>query len=298
MKVGVFGAGYSGQKIGKKLAEAGASVWGTSRDEENFDSLAKHNVTPLDFDGLKISDAVIAELHDTTHLIVSIAPPRKSGETPIVDPVLNTLAEHSLATLAPKLKWIGYLSTVGVYGDHDGAWVDEDTPATPASERSRQRVKAENEWLKIGGDNKIPVGIFRLAGIYGPGRNALINAHKGTSRRMVKKDQVFNRIHVGDIARALTLAAQQKASGIFNITDDEPAPPQDVVSFAHGLIGTEPPEEIDFETADISEMARSFYGENKRASNKLSKQALGLNYAFPNYREALSHMWKNDGWRG
>ncbi|MEE9313929.1 MAG: SDR family oxidoreductase [Rhizobiaceae bacterium] len=297
MKVGIFGAGYSGREIGKRLADTGTPVWGTSRNDGHFDSLTKQNITPAVFDGETLTDETLSHLKESTHLIISIAPPRIECAGKLVDPTLIAL-EGALSTLAPKLEWVGYLSTVGVYGNHDGAWVDEAIPATPASERSRQRVRAEQEWLAVGDELTIPVGIFRLAGIYGPGRNALINATNGTSRRMVKKDQVFNRIHVGDIAEALKLATIQKSNGLFNITDDEPAPPQDVVILAHSLIGVVPPPEIDFETADITPMGRSFYGENKRVSNIKSKEVLGLEYAWPNYRVALMRMWEKNDWLG
>ncbi|MEE9374899.1 MAG: SDR family oxidoreductase [Rhizobiaceae bacterium] len=298
MKVGIFGAGYSGREIGGLLSNGNTGVWGTSRDKAHFDSLAERNITPVIFEGAVLSDELLQLLNQTTHLIVSIAPSRTKTPTKICDPTLNAIGNTPLLDIAPNLEWIGYLSTVGVYGNHDGAWVDENTAATPASERSQQRVCAENEWLSVGDMLNIPVGIFRLAGIYGPGRNAIINAKNKTSRRLVKSGQVFNRIHVKDIAQALSLAAHQKACGIFNITDDEPAPPQDVVSLAHQLIGTGPPPEIDFESADLTPMARSFYGENKRVSNAKSKLILGMDYQYPNYRSSLKQMWEGNDWRG
>ena len=298
MKVGIFGAGYSGRRIGEKLINSGAQVWGTGRDGDNFDGLQSRDICPVLFDGKILSNKLLEMLQETSHLIVSIAPSSEAETNQAADPIIAALNDRKLKSLAPKLEWIGYLSTVGVYGNHDGNWVDETNPVAPLSNRSKQRVRAENEWLELGESLNLPIGFFRLAGIYGPGRNALLNANQGKSRRMVKKGQVFNRIHVEDIASALMLAAQLKAPGIFNITDDEPAPPQDVVSFAHELTGSEPPEEIDFQTADISPMARSFYGENKRVYNSLSKKILKLDYTFPNYRVALRHMWKHDTWRG
>ena len=301
MKVGIFGAGFSGREIGRQILATGIPVWGTTRNEENFAALNDRGVRPVLFDGDCLTEEIASSLEDTTHLIVSIAPPRdenvQAPDSP-VDPVLISFADQKLKSIAPKLEWIGYLSTVGVYGDHDGAWIDENTAPAPTSERSRQRARAEAEWLAVGEALNLPVGVFRLSGIYGPGRNALVNADKGTSRRLVKKDQVFNRIHVRDIAKALALAARQKAAGLLNITDDEPAPPQDVVAFAHALMGTEAPPEIEFETADISPMARSFYGENKRVSNAKSKQMLGVEYTWPNYRVALKRMWDENTWRG
>ena len=253
------------------------------------------------FDGETADDAVLAALSTTTHLVVSIAPSRKENPAEpdaTVDPTLLALGNRALSDIMPALRWIGYLSTVGVYGNHDGAWVDEETPAAPSSERSRQRVRAEAEWMALGEATGLPVAVFRLSGIYGPGRNGLISASEGRSRRLVKPGQVFNRIHVEDIATAVTKAAQIEAQGLFNITDDEPAPPQDVVAFAHTLLGTHPPPEMDFATADLTPMARSFYGENKRVSNAKSKQALAMTYAQPNYRMALESMWENGTWRG
>lgn len=296
MKVLIFGAGYSGSRIGKLLADDGAQVFGTSRDR-NGEPTAE-NITPLHFDGEVLQESVLQALSSATHIISSIAPPRqKIADHSHADPVLRALVGQKFSDIAPKLQWIGYLSTVGVYGHHDGAWVDETTQPKPVSERSLQRVAAEDEWQATAKATNISLGIFRLSGIYGPGRNAFVAMKNGTSRRLVKKDQVFNRIHVVDIASALSLAATKKASGIFNITDDEPTPPQDVVSFAHQLADKIPPPEIDFETADITPMARSFYGENKRVSNAKSKAVLGLDYQFPNYRAAFQHMWENDDWR-
>lgn len=300
MKVGILGAGFSGREIGKWFAKDKTTVWGTTRSSEKFAHLESAGIIPVQFDGETATPDVLKELNDTTHLIISIAPPRqeKTDEPDApVDPVLIALADHPLSDIVPKLEWIGYLSTVGVYGDHKGQWIDEADEISPTSERSRQRVRAEAEWLSVGEAMNLPVGVFRLSGIYGPGRNGLVSAHEGRSRRLVKKDQVFNRIHIGDIAQALTLAAQKKAKGLFNITDDEPAPPQDVVSFAHELLGTPPPPEMDFETADLSPMARSFYGENKRVSNAKSKAELGMTYHWPNYRVALTRMWENDNWQ-
>ena len=190
----------------------------------------------------------------------------------------------------PDLRWIGYLSTVGVYGDHDGAWVDEASECRPVSRRSMLRVAAEQDWLSFGRDVGLPVAVLRLSGIYGPGRNAFVNLANGTARRLVKPGQVFNRIHVADIAGALRHLAQAETGGVFNVTDDLPAPPQDVVAYAAKLMGIAPPPEIPFETAQLSPMARSFYGENKRVSNALIKEA-GYSFAFPDYRSAFDRMW-------
>jgi nucleoside-diphosphate-sugar epimerase len=301
MRLGIFGAGFSGRTIGALAARNGASVWGTSRSVERFEDLRAGGIDPMLFDGDTLNAALLKALAETTHLVISVAPPRKEDLTNTgvkVDPILAALADRTFPDLAPKLKWVGYLSTVGVYGNHDGAWVDEETPVKPVSERSRQRVRSEAEWLALGEATHLPIGIFRLSGIYGPGRNALLSAQTGKARRLVKPGQVFNRIHVDDIAQGLWNAAERRAQGIFNITDQEPAPPQDVVAFAHDLMGIEPPPEVDFDTADLTSMARSFYGENKRVSNARSRHELDLAYASSDYRTTLTRMWKDGTWRG
>jgi nucleoside-diphosphate-sugar epimerase len=186
-----------------------------------------------------------------------------------------------------NLQWAGYLSTVGVYGDHDGAWVDEETPVDPQSKRSRMRVDAENAWLHRQAVVGFELGIFRLAGIYGPGRSALDKVRDGTARRIIKPGQVFNRIHVDDIGRVVAAAATRGAGGVFNVSDDEPGPPQDVIAHAADLLGVDAPPEVLFEEADLSPMGRSFYGENKRVSNARIKQAFGP-MLYPTYREGLA----------
>ncbi|MDX8532020.1 SDR family oxidoreductase [Mesorhizobium sp. VK25A] len=283
----IFGAGYSAKAFARANAQS-APISGTTRAPEKFDMLRAAGIAPLQFDGAlspKLGDA----LARTTHLIVSVAPDEAG------DPVLNAVGE-ALKARMPALEWIGYLSTVGVYGDHGGAWVDETSDCRPVSKRSVMRVAAEQEWLALGRETGKPVAILRLSGIYGPGRNALANLEDGTARRLVKPDQVFNRIHCDDIAGALWLLAGNNLGGIFNVTDDEPAPPQDVVAYAAGLMGVAPPPEIPFETAQLSPMARSFYGENKRVANQAIKAA-GYRFRFPNYRVALERMWAEGNWR-
>jgi len=301
MNFGILGCGFSGLEIARQLSKEADTVWGTTRSKDKFSKIEQAGGTPVLFDGEELNAAVIDALKKTTHLVISIAPPRQENiDKPddTVDPVLRAMEDYSLKALAPDLKWIVYLSTVGVYGNHDGAWIDETAELGPTSSRSRQRVRAEAEWLQIGEASDIPVAVFRLSGIYGPGRNGLVNASKGTARRLVKKDQVFNRIHIGDIAQATQRAAEKCPSGLFNITDNEPAPPQDVVVYAHELLGLTPPPEIDFNTADLSPMARSFYGENKRVSNEKSKKELGMNYDWGDYKIALKRMVEEDTWRG
>ena len=285
----IFGCGFSGEAIAKQATGNFAAITGTTRDAAKADRIRNAGAEPLVFDGETLSPELVSRLAGTTHLLVSIAP----GEAG--DPVLNALEKAEAAL--PALKWTGYLSTVGVYGDHGGAWVDEQTEPRPVSKRSRQRLEAETAWRTFAGARGLPLAVLRLSGIYGPGRNAFVNIANGTARRLVKPGQVFNRIHRDDIAAAALAAARKKADGIFNITDDEPAPPQDVVTFAHELAGVAPPPETDFETADLSPMARSFYGENKRVSNAKSKAELGLAYAFPDYRTALTRMWREESWK-
>jgi nucleoside-diphosphate-sugar epimerase len=285
----IFGAGYSGRAFARFVGGE-APVAGTTRSEKKFDRLRAVGITPYTFDGETISDTVRSALAETTHLVVSTAP----GETG--DPVLAA-GRDVLATDMPRLRWIGYLSTVGVYGDHGGAWVDEASECWPVSRRSVLRVAAEQDWMGFGRDVRLPVAVLRLSGIYGPGRNALVNLANGTARRLVKPGQVFNRIYVADIAGVLSHLAHGRASGIFNVTDDAPAPPQDVIAYAAKLMGIAPPAEIPFETAQLSPMARSFYGENKRVSNALIKSA-GYRFAFPDYRSAFDRMWADGDWRG
>ena len=285
----IFGCGFSGEAIAKQATGNFSAITGTTRDAAKADRIRNAGAEPLVFDGETLSPELVSRLAGTTHLLVSIAP----GEAG--DPVLNALEKAEAAL--PALKWTGYLSTVGVYGDHGGAWVDEQTEPRPVSKRSRQRLEAETAWREFAGARGLPLAVLRLSGIYGPGRNAFVNIANGTARRLVKPGQVFNRIHRDDIAAAALAAARKKADGIFNITDDEPAPPQDVVTFAHELAGVAPPPETDFETAYLSPMARSFYGENKRVSNAKSKAELGLAYAFPDYRTALTRMWREESWK-
>lgn len=290
MRVMIFGAGYSGRAIAAEFLKAGASVAGTTRSDSKVAELKEQAIRPFIFDGTDLNDHLRTELTETTHLIQSIAP----GEGG--DPLLN-LTGTQLRTLFPKLQWIAYLSTVGVYGDHQGAWVDEETPCLPVSVRSQERVAAENAWQAVADAAEVPLVILRLSGIYGPGRNGFMNLAQGTARRLVKPGQVFNRIRVEDIGRATLFLSKRNASGIFNITDDLPAPPQDVVTEAANIMGVTPPAEQAFETAELSPMARSFYGENKRVSNKKVCN-LGFNFLFPNFQVSLQQLWETERWRG
>jgi nucleoside-diphosphate-sugar epimerase len=285
----IFGAGYSGKAFA--AANPGnAPITGTTRSPEKFEALRRAGIEPLLFDGTSLSPEITEALRDTTHVIVSIGPSEQG------DPVLGVAREVVVKEM-PQLAWIGYLSTVGAYGDHSGAWVDEQSECRPVSKRSVQRLAAEKEWLSLGEKTAKPVAILRLSGIYGPGRNAFVNLASGTAKRLVKPGQVFNRIHCDDIAGALWHLAGRNIGGVFNVTDDEPAPPQDVVTYAAKLMGAEPPPEIPFEIAQLSPMARSFYGENKRVSNGAIKAA-GYDFQFPDYRSAFDHMWATGTWNG
>jgi len=242
------------------------------------------------FDGDALDEKLSEAMRGATHLVQSIAP-RDNGDA------LIRLAGDRLKEMMPKLQWIGYLSTVGVYGDHKGNWVTEEMPCTPVSGRSKERLEAEDGWMAIGAAINVPAAVLRLSGIYGPGRNALCNLERGTARRLIKKDQVFNRIRVEDIGAATRFLADRGLGGIYNVTDDLPGPPQDVIVEAARLLGVEPPPEQPFETAELTPMARSFYGENKRVSNAKLKAA-GFIFAFPTYPASLAQLMQSNSWRG
>jgi nucleoside-diphosphate-sugar epimerase len=290
MQVLILGAGFSGSAIATAFLPLAQSVTGTTRSEDKLAGLRTLGIDALVYDGVTISPELAVVMKRTTHLIQSIAPGRDG------DPMMRPGAS-SLATLMPNLKWAGYLSTVGVYGDHRGAWVAEDASLEPVSARSVERVAAEQAWLAFGQASTIPVAVLRLSGIYGPGRNAFCNLAAGTARRLIKPDQVFNRIRVEDIAGAAIFLSERSIGGIYNVTDHEPAPPQDIVAEAARLMGVEPPPEIPFATAELSPMARSFYGENKRVSNTRLRD-LGFVFRFPDYRISLADLWSNGRWRG
>jgi len=289
MRMMIFGAGYSGKAIGKLLSGQGASVAGTTRSAEKGKALEEASIRPFLFDGTSLSEALLAELAETTHLVQSIAPGSEG------DPLIRLCGQPGIRALMPKLEWIAYLSTVGVYGDHYGAWVNEETELKPVSVRSVERVEAEQAWQVVAARDGLPLAILRLSGIYGPGRNTFLNLANGTARRLVKKDQVFNRIRVEDIATATAFLAEPRTAGIFNVTDDLPSPPQDVVTEAARLMGMEAPPEQPFETADLTPMARSFYGENKRVSNAKIK-TLGFNFQYPNYHMSLQDLLASGTW--
>ena len=287
MRLFVFGLGYSSRAFVEEVRQRFSWVGGTTRSAEKAEALREAGIEPFLFDGFSASPEISKALASASHVLLSIAPGDEG------DAALQ-LHGHDIASARPE--WIGYLSTVGVYGDHGGDWVDEETHCKPVSRRSVLRVAAETDWLDFAANETLNLQIFRLSGIYGPGRNAFVNLEKGKAKRLIKPGQVFNRIHVSDIAGALAASLTEPNTRIYNVTDDEPCPPQDVVEYAAKLMGVEPPPEIDFETADISPMARSFYGENKRVSNERIKRELGYRFRFPNYRVALDTLYR-DGWR-
>ena len=280
MNILILGLGYSAGFFARAALARGWEVTGTVRSAEKAAELSRQGIRTLVFGGFAVSSPLAKAVAEADAVLVSVQPAEDG------DPALGPLRAALMA--APNLRWIGYLSTIGVYGDQGGAWIDEDTPPAPTNARTRQRVDIEEAWLQLGRDSGKPVQIFRLSGIYGPGRNAITKLRSGTANRLIKTGQVFNRIHVDDIAGVLMASlAQPRHGAIYNVTDDEPGPPQDVIAFAAELTGLEPPPEIPFEQAMLSPMAASFYGESKRVSNALVKQEFGYSFRYPTYREAL-----------
>jgi nucleoside-diphosphate-sugar epimerase len=276
----VFGLGYSASLTATLLKEHGWRASGTVHTAAKVDGAAMRGIVPRLFSN---REGVLRSLESATHCLVSV-PPGEAGDL--------VLAAYAQALRdAPKLRWLGYLSTVGVYGDLQGGWADEDTPARPEPGRNAARLEAETAWTAFCAGRALPLGIFRLAGIYGPGRNPLERIRRGEAHRIVKPGQVFNRIHVDDIAQIVAAAALQEPREpgvrIFNVADDEPAPPQDVILYAAELLGVAPPPEVPFEQADLSPMARSFYAGNKRVRNGRIKRELGIALNYPTYREGL-----------
>ncbi|WP_121631393.1 SDR family oxidoreductase [Tropicibacter alexandrii] len=269
-----LGHGYCAQALARRLLPQGWTVLGTTRDPAKAESLRAQGVTPV----LWQPEAVTEALADASHVLVSAGP--QDG-----DPSL-ALVGDAISARAPELTWAGYLSTTGVYGDHQGGWVDETTPLAPSTKRGKARAEAEAQWQAI---TDLPLHIFRLAGIYGPGRGPFSKLRNGTARRIIKGGQVFSRIHVEDIAQALEASIKAPRPGaIYNLCDDDPAPPQDVIAYGARLLGLPVPPAIPFEEADFTPMARSFYAESKRVSNARIKRELGLTLTYPDYRSGLA----------
>lgn len=281
-----FGLGFSSTAASMRMLTSGqyVDIGGTVRTAEKAQLLRAKGLSAHVFDGTAPGPTLSPDLRKSSHVIFSIAPGEKG------DPALR----HHRADLdaAENLEWLCYYSTVGVYGDFGGAWIDESAPLVPRNERSDRRVLAEQAWRDYAAERGVKLAILRLAGIYGPGRSTFDKLAEGTSRRVVKPGQVFNRIHVDDIARVTELAAAARLDGTFNLADDEPAPPQDVIVHAAGMMGVEPPPEIAFETAEMTPMQRSFYTDNKRVSNAAIKSALGIELLYPTYRQGLAQTFE------
>lgn len=267
-----LGHGYSAQALAQLLLPQGWRVIGTTRSPEKAAALRARGIEAVIWPGTDLAPLV----QQASHILSSIAPGAAG------DPVL---AAEGAALAGARPVWLGYLSTTGVYGDHAGGWVDETTPLTPTTLRGQQRVTAEAQWQALG----LPLHIFRLAGIYGPGRGPFAKVRAGSARRIIKPGQVFSRIHVSDIAQVLAASIQQPAPGaIYNLCDDDPAPPEAVIGHAAHLLGLPMPPAEDYATADMTPMARSFYAENKRVRNDRIKAELGVRLLFPTYREGLA----------
>ncbi len=277
-----IGHGYSAEALARILLPRGWTVIGTTRRAARAAEIAATGAQAVVWPGADIG----AALNRATHVLSSVAPETTGG--PDSDPVLAA-AGDALAGAAPHLRWVGYLSTTGVYGDHQGGWVDETTPLTPATERGRARVAAEAAWRALASRSGMPLHIFRLAGIYGPGRGPFEKLRDGTARRIVKPGQVFSRIHAEDIAQVLAASMARPYPGaIYNVCDDDPAPPEDVFAEAARLLGLPLPEAVAFAAAELSPMAASFYAESKRVRNDRIKRDLGVVLRYPTYREGLA----------
>lgn len=277
MRLLIFGYGYTARHLLAELRPDPGSVRVTTRGADKAARLAEDGLTARVFPGTDMA----GDLDWASHVLVTAGP--QDGH----DPVLAA-ARDAFVAAADGLVWVGYLSTTGVYGDHAGGWVDEQTPLTPSTARGRARVAAEGEWQALYHAHGLPLHIFRLAGIYGPGRGPFERLRDGTAQRIVKPGQVFSRIHVEDIAQALVASmARPDPGAVYNLCDDDPAPPQDVIAHAAELLGLPPPPEIPFEAAELSAMAQSFYAESKRVDNRRLKEDLGVRLRYPDYRAGL-----------
>ena len=271
----IFGHGYTASALVDHLGTEDWEIFGTTRNVDTADLLKENNITPLmwsDDTGIK------SVIKRSNYILHSIAP------TEVEDPVYEKFAEDIIAR-SIALSWFGYLSTTSVYGNHDGQWVDEKTPVNPSSNRGLLRVNAENTWARI---NNLPLHIFRLAGIYGEGRSPLDKIRSGKAQLISKPGQFFSRIHVEDIAQVLKASIEMPNRGsIYNVCDDMPAAPDEVLAYAAKLLNYPEPPRIDFEEAELSPMAKSFYSDNKRVSNHLIKNEFSLALKFPNFKAGL-----------
>lgn len=275
-----FGLGYCAGVLSHRLAARGWSISGTATTADKAEALKRVGYEAFVFDGRKHDPAVAEALNRSTHVLLSI-PPDGDG-----DPALRVYGSDIASS--PSITWIGYFSSVSVYGDSKGEWVDEKTTPEPVTERGMHRLAAENAWIEFGRASGKTIVILRLPGIYGPGRSAIDQLRAGKARRIFKPGQVTNRVHVDDIATA-TEASLELPSGVhvFNVTDDLPAPPQDVIAYGAELLGVPCPPATDPNDASLSPMARSFYAESKKVSNVRMKDELGVKLAYPTYVEGL-----------
>ena len=278
LRLFLFGPGYSAQALARRMQARGWTVCGTARSPESAARLKTMDIDPFDMaDTAALGEAVVC-----AHAVLVSSPPDERG-----CPALATLAPILHSGARPD--WIGYLSTTGVYGDHAGGWVREDSALTPQSVQGRRRVEAEAGWRQITADLALNLAIFRLPGIYGPGRSALDRLRDGTAQRVIKPGQVFSRIHVEDLASALQASIDRPRLGaVYNLCDDLPAPPQDVMTYAAALLGIAPPPETPYVEAEVSAARRRFFGESKRVANARAKAELGWRPAFPTFREGLA----------
>jgi len=285
-KLFVFGFGYSAEALARRLGSSWR-IAATVRSRQKQDELRARGIEAHLFDGASPLAEAPAALAATTHLLSSV--PAEEGGDPV-------LARHGADIARLKtLRWAGYLSTTGVYGDRAGGWVDESSELRPSGERGRRRVAAEAGWLDLWSRNGVPVHVFRLAGIYGPGRSAFDSLRAGRAQRIDKPGQVFSRIHVDDIAAVLAASmARPDPGAIYNVCDDDPAPPADVIEHAASLLGLSPPPLLPFGEAKLSDMARSFYADNKRVRNERIKRELGVKLAYPDFRAGLAAILKNE----
>lgn len=280
-----FGHGYSAQELSKRLLAQGWRVIGTTRSAEKAEALRAQGVEPILWPEAAETAAMEEAITSATHILTSISP-NATG-----DPVIQAHRDQ-IAARADRLDWVGYLSTTGVYGDHQGEWVDEETALTPSTQRGKERVLAEGQWWFLAKESRLlPLHIFRLAGIYGPGRGPFAKVKSGKARRIIKENQIFSRIHVEDIANVLEASIKAPRPGrIYNVCDNEAAPPEDVIGHAAELLGLPMPPAVPIEEANLPPMAASFYSESRRVSNARIREELGVTLAYPTYREGLASL--------
>jgi nucleoside-diphosphate-sugar epimerase len=276
-----FGLGYSAERLARRLMAAGWRIGGTVRSADKAAALRRTGIDALPFD----SGAIAAALAGVTHVLHAM-PPGENG-----DLVVPRLAPALRAT--STLVWAGYLSTPAVYGDRGGAWVDEDAVPSPGSPRGERRLATERAWLATFVDTGVAATVFRLAGIYGPGRSAFDQIASGRARRIDKPGQVFNRIHADDIGTVLLASmTRPRPGGVYNVADGHPSGPNDPIDYAYGLLGLPPPPLVPFGQAGLSAMGREFYAECKRLDVRRLHDELGVTLAFPSFREGLAAIWR------